>query len=170
MLDLLRERRSIRKFLGKKIPQPIIENLKEAALRSPTSRNRKAWKFWFVQDKNLLHQLSAAKAAGSTLIANAPLAIVVGAERGETDVWVEDCSIASIVLQMVAQEEGLGSCWVQIRKRFDAQETSSEHIVQSLLNLPETTAIESIIAIGYPDEEKASILKEDLKEGATFDL
>jgi len=39
MLDILRKRRSIRKYKAKAIEPELIEQLKEAALRAPTSRN-----------------------------------------------------------------------------------------------------------------------------------
>ena len=78
-------------------------------------------------------------------------------------VWVEDCSIASILVQIVALSLGIGSCWIQIRNRMHNKETTSEKYVQRLLGIPEYVKVESIISIGYPAEEKAGIPKEKLQ-------
>ena len=49
---------------------------------------------------------------------NAPLGVVVCADSSKCDVWVEDASIATIFLHLAATSMGLGSCWLQIRKRM----------------------------------------------------
>lgn len=163
MIDLIRERRSIRKYTDQKISEEIIEELKEVALRSPTSRNRKEWKFWFVANANQLEKLASAKAAGSKMIAQAPFAIIIGARESECDVWIEDTSIAAILLQMAAQSHGIGSVWVQIRKRFTAEGTHSEDRVKEILSINDPDIkIASIIALGYPDEIKEPIDHDDL--------
>ena len=57
MLELLRKRRSIRKFKKDPIDQATIDELKEAVLRSPSSRNNRPWKFFFVQDAGVIARL-----------------------------------------------------------------------------------------------------------------
>jgi len=158
-IETIRTRRSIRKFTDEKISDEAINLLKEIALRSPSSRNLDPWKFWFVQSPALLKELAKAKTSGSTLIDGAKLAIIVGADENISDVWVEDCSIASIFLQLAAQTLGLGSCWVQIRNR-NSQKSSSEDFVKNILNIAQTGIIPkniricSIIAVGHPAEKR----------------
>jgi nitroreductase len=77
MLDILRKRRSIRKYVNKEIDPETIELLKEAALRAPTSRDIKPWGFVFVTDKTLLEKLSEAKKSGSGFLKGASLGVVV---------------------------------------------------------------------------------------------
>jgi len=48
MLELLRKRRSIRKFKKDRIDQAKIDDLKEAVLRAPSSRGYKPCRFFFV--------------------------------------------------------------------------------------------------------------------------
>lgn len=165
MLDLLRKRRSVRTYQNKPIEQELIELLKEAAVRSPTSRNFRPWRFIFVTDKTKLAALSRAKPSGSSFLKGAGLGVVVCADEHESDVWIEDCSIASILLQLTGQSLGLGSCWIQIRNRMhdDDTKTSAEEYVKDLLELPANFKVESIIAFGYPDEEKPPIPKEQLE-------
>src|SRR3989304_1257735 len=118
MIDLLRKRRSIRVYEDRKIEFEKIEILKEALVRSPSSRSINPWEFIFVDEKELLQKLSQAKEHGSEFLEDAAVGIVVCGDEKRSDVWVEDCSIASILVQMVAQSIGLGSCWIQIRNRL----------------------------------------------------
>jgi len=163
MLDTLRKRRSVRKYKDEDIEPEVVELLKEAALRSPTSRNFRPWRFVFVEDRLKLEALSKAKPSGSSFLAGARLGVVVCADEDESDVWIEDCSIASIILQLAGQSLGLGSCWIQIRRRMHTDIETSEDYVKGILGLSEKMRVESIIAFGIPDEEKAPVPSEDLQ-------
>ncbi|QIA06633.1 nitroreductase family protein [Draconibacterium halophilum] len=160
MIEILRNRRSIRKYTDQKIEPEKIELLKEAALRSPSSKNINPWEFIFVDDKMLIEKLKSCKPHGVAPLSTAPLAIVVCANETLNDVWVEDCSIASILLQLTAQSLDLGSCWVQIRKRMHDETISAEKYIQDLLNIRENFRVLSIVTVGYPEK---------WREGKPFD-
>ena len=164
MIELLRARRSIRKYTDRPIEPEKLELLKEAVLRSPSSRNLDPWEFILVDDRQLMKELAACKPHGAAFLAQAALGIVICGDGRESDTWVEDCAIASILVQMVAQSLGLGSCWVQVRNRGFDDQTTSEQYVQRLLGIPEHIKIESIIAIGYPAEKREPLPRADLKD------
>jgi len=163
MINLLRKRRSIRKYTRKPIDKRTVNLLIEALLRSPTSRNLRPWEFVVVDDRELLEKLSKAKEHGSEFLKDAALGIVVCGDGTRSDVWVEDCSIASILVQMTAQSLGLGSCWVQIRKRRHDERKTAEKYVQQLLGLPGHIKVESIISIGHPGEKRKPVAKRALQ-------
>ena len=162
MLDLLYSRRSIRKYTNQSVEVGKIEQLTEAALLSPTSRNREAREFIVVSDKSTLKQLSVAKPGSASMLSEAPLAIVIAGNPKDSDVWVEDCSIAAIIIQLAAHDMGLGSCWIQLRGRMYNHELSSSEYVKELLKLPDHLEIECIISIGYPAEIKKKKEKSEL--------
>ncbi len=164
-MDLLRMRRSIRKYKDKDIDPRTIDDLKEAVLRAPSSRGINPWRFFFVTDRELLSRLSKAKEHGSDFIKGAPLGVVICADERESDVWVEDCSIASIILQLAGLSLGLGSCWIQIRNRSYSRDRSSEDYVREVLGLPQGLKVESMIAFGYPDEVLELVHRDQLEYG-----
>lgn len=153
-IDLLRTRRSVRQFQPKPVEKEKIDLLVESMLRSPSSRGLNPWEFVVVSDPQILSDLAIAKPHGASFIKNAPLAIVVCGDPAKCDVWVEDCSIAALILHLAATDLGLGSCWVQIRKRDHDAETTSEEYVKKLLGLGEKMVVEAVIAIGYGKEDK----------------
>jgi len=161
-LPLVQKRRSIRKFLKKQIEREKIDILIEAALRSPSSMSRNPWEFIVVTEPNTLDKLSRSKPHGATFLKNAPLGIVVCADPAKCDVWIEDCSIASIFIHLAAESVGLGSCWIQIRERqYDNAKSAGDYVAE-ILKIPDNLKVESIVAIGYPDENKPPHKKETL--------
>lgn len=162
LVELLQKRRSIRQFEQKPVEREKIDYLVEAMLRSPSSRSLNPWEFVVVQDPKTIEALSKAKPHGASFMKNAPLAIVVCADPKKCDVWIEDTSIASLLLHLAATDLGLGSCWVQIRLREHEGTKMAEEYVADLLGLKEGMVVEAIIAIGYPKEQKTGHAKESL--------
>jgi len=160
--ELLVSRHSIRKFLELPIEDEKIELLKKAVILSPTGNQKNHWDFIFIRNKSMLEKLSMSKTNSSKLIAGSHLVVVIVGDPTISDTWIEDCSIASILLQLQAHDIGLGSCWVQINKRQHNNSTSSEQYVKQLLEIPESKGVLSIIAIGYPAEKKAPIREPEL--------
>lgn len=161
--DLVQRRRSIRKFTDQELSQEQVVTLMRAALMSPSSKSSKGWQFVVVDDKETLQALSTCKAHGATLIAQAALAIVVTADPLASDVWIEDASIASLMIQLQAEDMGLGSCWVQVRGRSREDGTLSDEYIHSLLDLPLQLQTLCIIAVGHKAAERPPIEEESLQ-------
>lgn len=162
-LSLIQKRRSIRKFLKKPVEREKIDMLIEAALRAPSSMGSRPCELIIVSDKGLLEKLSMAKQHGSAFLKNAPLGLIVCADPNKSDVWIEDASIVSIFIQLTAESIGLRSCWIQIRERVHDKSQTAQGYISKLLNIPEKIKVESIIAVGYPDEQKPPHKKETLQ-------
>ncbi|MFV0435979.1 MAG: nitroreductase family protein [Desulfopila sp.] len=154
ILELLRKRRSIRRFAPRAVEQEKIDYLIESVLRVPSSRSTSPWEFVVVQDSVMLKALAKAKPHGAGFVANAPLVIVVCADPQKCDVWVEDASIAALTLHLAATDLGLGSCWVQIRLReHDGAHLATDYVARQLA-LPSGLEVEAMVAIGYSQEDK----------------
>ena len=153
ILDILSKRRSIRQFKDQKIDKSILEQILKAGLLAPSSKNKKPVEFIVVEDKDTIEELKKCKSKGADALTTASCAIVVIADSHLSDVWVEDASIATILIQLAAENLGLGSIWIQMRKRFNDQGDAEEQ-VRKLLNIPEKYGVLSIIALGHKDEEK----------------
>ena len=116
-----------------------------------------------VDDPELIRQLATAKQQGTQFLENAPLAIIVCADSTKSDVWVEDCSIAAIIIQLTALSLGLGSCWAQIRNRQHDQNITAEEYIRELFGLPEQMKVECVLGIGYPGETKLPVPEGNLQ-------
>lgn len=161
--DIVQKRRSIRKFTE----QPLTEDEKRAILRAalmaPTGHGVRGWHFVVVEDKYLLQQISHCKDAGGEFLAGAAMAVIVAYDVTESDVWVEDASIAAVTMQYQATELGLGSCWSQIRERKDTEGIFATTNLRQMMALPQEWEVECIIGFGHPAIERKLQDEEKLK-------
>ncbi len=155
-INLLENRHSVRRFTDQKVEPEKVEAIIKAVLTSPSSKNTRPWNFYIVEDAETIAALSQSKPQGGRFLKAAPLAIVVTGDQDKTDMWVEDCAIASTIIQLEADALGLGSCWIQIRGRYnDEQQTIfAEEYIHKLLNIPSNRRVLNIIAIGYDLNER----------------
>ena len=151
--DLLLKRRSIRRFKDELLQPEETEQILKAALLSPTSKNSRSWQFVVVEDKEMLEKLARCKPQFATFIADSALAVVVLGNPLLSDVWIEDASIASVVMQLQAEEIGVGSCWVQVREREYTENIPAGDFIRDLLDVPMPLEVLSIIAFGKKQKE-----------------
>ncbi|MDR2389942.1 MAG: nitroreductase family protein [Tannerellaceae bacterium] len=161
--ELIKARRSTRRFTEELLTPEAVELILKAGLMSPSSKRSTPWQFIVVEDKEILLKLSEAKPQGAAFLRNCPLAIVVAADVSQSEAWVEDAAIASILMQLQAEDLGLGSCWCQIRGRQTADGADSARYVCDVLHIPYPVEVLSIIAVGYKAKENtpfdASLLR-----------
>ena len=152
--ELIRIRRSMRKFTAEELTQDEVVALLRAALMAPSSKGCHPWEFVVVDDKELLKQLAHCKEQGAELIEGAPLAVAVLADPEKSDVWVEDASVATTMMLLQAEDLGLGACWVQIRNRCMPDGKPAEERVRHALHVPERFRVLSIVAVGHKGMER----------------
>ena len=154
MLTLLKRRRSVRKFEDRPVEEEKLQALLSAALLVPTSRSLNEVEYHAVTDRKVIDFLAACKAHGAGPLKTAPLALVLTADESKADTWIEDSSLAAITLQLMAEELGLASCWIQMHMRKDEGEFDAEENVSRVLGLPKGSRCVCVLAIGYRAEEK----------------
>jgi nitroreductase len=152
LVEIIKKRRSVRKFEEKEIPKEILEELKEAIIWAPSAGNLQSRKFYFVFNEEIKRKLAVA-ALNQDFIAKAPL-VVVGCcdlekiswygERGKNLYTICDVSASIENLMLLATEKGLGTCWVGA---FDEGEVSK------ILNLPKNLRPIAIIPVGFSAEK-----------------
>jgi nitroreductase len=162
IVELIQNRRSCRIFEPRPVEADKIEVITKAALWSPTSKNNRPWEFIWVDAPATIKELAECKPHGAEFMANAPLVLVIAADPAKSDVWVEDTAIAATLVQIAAEDCGLGSCWVQIRLRDNKEGGTASDYCKSLLNIPAHFEVASIIAIGYKQKERKPYTDEQL--------
>ncbi|MBO5187557.1 MAG: nitroreductase family protein [Prevotella sp.] len=161
--ELVRLRRSHRKFGEAEIDADDVKMIVRAALMSPTSKGQRNWHFIVVDDKADIEKLADAKDMGSQFLKEAPLAIVVLGDPVQNDCWVEDGSIAAISMQYQAEELGLGSCWIQMRGRGLSDGTDADTIIRGILDIPDNYSVLCVLAVGRKADERKPQNEDKLK-------
>ncbi len=165
LLEMILRRRSVRKYTGEPVPEEALEKVLKAGLASETSRNTYCWEFILVRDKEMLAKMAHFRLHSALMLEGADAAVVVLGNEEKTDVWTEDCSIAMAHMHLMADQLGLGSCWIQGRLReCEDGSMSSEEYLRGLLGFPRHMRLEAVLSLGMPVEHPAAHTEEGLKK------
>ena len=176
LLELLKQRKSVRDFLDRPVERKEIMTCLEAARVAPSACNSQPWKFIIVDDRELKEKLCARAFSGiysiNSFCKTAPVMVVVVSEKSRflarigglfrgTKYYLIDIGIACEHFVLQAEELGLGTCWIG---------WFNEGAVKSLLGVPESKKIDVLIALGYYDKDKIRSThdREPLENIATF--
>ena len=123
----LLNRRSIRKYEDRQIPDGLLDAVLQAGIHAPSGMNTQGVRLVAVRDRETRDLLSKLNAAvmGSTNdpFYGAPCVVVVLADPDIYGGWVEDGALALGNMLNAAHALGLGSCWIHRAKQvFDAPE------------------------------------------------
>lgn len=157
MHEILKNRRSIRKYKPEQVSDAQLDAVLEAGIYAPSGMNGQKTVLVAVRDKETRDQLSAMNAAVMGTVNDpfygAPCVVVVLADP-ERPTWVEDGSLVMGNLMNAAHEIGLGSCWIhRAQQMFDGPEGKE---LLKKWGLPENLKGVGNCILGYPDEEPAA--------------
>ncbi len=161
MVELLQERRSIRRYTGEAVPEESLKQILQAGLLSPSGHNAKPWEFVVVKDRETLDKLSQCREGSAEMLKGAYCAIAVLGDEEKTDVWTEDCSAAMMNMHLTASSLGVGSCWIQGRLRT-VNGKSTEAVVKEILGFSDHYRLEAILSLGMPTVHPEARKLEDL--------
>ena len=164
-------RRSVRKFKPTPVPDEHIHQILEAAHYAPCPRNRQAWKFVVIKNREILDQIKeeCIKKAGEnsrqyyTDYLSAPVYVVVVADT-QTRNPVNDVTAGALAaenLMLAARALGYGSVF--------CVNSIPEDVTKSILNVPDNYKRVCITPIGIPDKWPEAPPKKDLKEAIVTD-
>lgn len=141
VMEAIRSRRSIRKFRSEELPQEHLEKLLEAARLAPSGANRQPWEMVVITDLKKMADL-VPLCKNQKFITDCCL-FLVGIDDPQQKWARVDVTIALDHVTLVAQELGLGTCWIGA---FDGDKMGE------YLKIPRGRSITVCLAVGYPDE------------------
>jgi len=153
--EVVRNRRSIRKYRKEPIQDERLAMIFEAARIAPSAANRQPWRFVVVQDTD--RKKALARAANNQMFLSEAAAIVAAVADPEVSSrWHEkDAMIAVEHMVLAATALGYGTCWIG---------AFEEDSVKRLLKIPERIRVVALLPIGVPNEAPASKPRKELHE------
>ncbi|WP_425803399.1 nitroreductase family protein [Desulfitobacterium sp. Sab5] len=153
-MNVILNRKSIRKYKDIKLSDDIVEELLRAGMQAPSAANEQPWEFVVLRDKEIMKKITEFHPYSKMLL-NTNLAIVVCGDKGKEvlkDFWVQDCSAATENILLAAEDKGLGAVWLGVYPIEDIVDA-----LKKLLSLPESVIPLSIIPVGYPNEQRETV-------------
>jgi nitroreductase len=165
--EVIKKRKSVRKYSTKKIPDDVLNRVLEAGRIAPSAKNIQPWKFVVVRDTALKKQVAEAS-RGQMFMADAD-AIICGCALekiawgrmgGYMSSFAVDLAIAMDHMILAAANEGLGTCWIG---------AFEEKAVKLLLGVPDDVKIVALTPLGYAAEEPKDRGRKPINEVITYD-
>lgn len=138
--DAVKSRLTVREYKPDPVPSDVVLKLLEAGRLSPSSQNLQPWHFVVVQNSATIRRLGELATQGP-FIGDAPMAIAIATD--DTPRAPLDAGRALQQMELVAWEEGLGTCFVGIR------EAEQNRAIKELLGIPEHLALLTVLPFGY---------------------
>ncbi len=168
IFQVIRDRRSIRKYKDLPVEQEKLEQLLDAARLAPSWKNMQCWRFLVLKDREKILTLLDAfpdDNPGKKALAMAPVVVVVcadpidsGIENG-IEYYIADTAIAFQQFCLAAHALGLGTCWMGW---YD------EDLIKKAFAIPEMIRVVGVTPLGYPDQEPKPRPRKELAEIAYF--
>ena len=175
IMDVIKSRRSIRKYLDKPISKEVIDRLIEAAKWAPSGMNEQPWGFIVVQNKALIKELSdraipyikgmiegnpkyirykkRMKVKDFSIFYYAPCVVMV---IGSADAFAyqNDCAMAAQNIMLAASSMGIGSCWVGMMNVLNEDKWFREKF-----QVPDNYRVVAPLALGYFENKNIPIIE-----------
>ena len=176
-IEMIRERRSVRKYRNEKVDRAIMREIVELSRWAPSWANFQIARYTLVDDESIIEKLATDGVKGFTYNINtlknahgvAVLSFVKG-KSGKLDkdeyatskanVWeVFDAGIACQTFLLAAHSKGIGTCVMGV---------IDDESISKIVGLPEEETVAALIVYGYPDEETPVTKRKEAAEIMRF--
>jgi nitroreductase len=155
----IKTRRSIWKFAPEDIDDETINRIIEMGTWAPSGLNNQPWQFVVVRNKDLKEKLSL-QTHYSHVIQSAPVCIAVFLDHSQSYHQAKDILAIGACIQnmlLTIHSMGLGAVWLgEILKNRES--------VERMLEVPKTSELMAIIALGRPDESGVKGMRKSIDE------
>ena len=140
ILEFIKERRSIRKYQEKEIPDAEIEMILEAGRWAPSGSNKQPWEFIVVKDKEKIREIEKTASYGKFIKQVPVLIAIVGKPRINPKWYIQDTSLVSMNMMLMAWALKIGTCWIGTMNRDKAK---------TILGIDKNDFLLTILPLGY---------------------
>jgi len=170
VIEVIKERRSIRRYDTREVPEAVVTNLLETLRWTPSWANTQCWEVIRIKDKELREKIAEASFKGNPAnkaLVEAPVLLAFCAKlntsgfyKGEVttkfgDWFMFDLGLAAQTLCLSAQSLGLGTVIIGL---FDHDKA------KKILAVPEGYELVALIPIGYPAHIPSAPKRKELSE------
>lgn len=144
IFEAIKNRRSIRTFEDRPVPEDLIRKIVEAGQWAPSACNRQDWKFIIVDSREVKERIL--KETTAHFVGKAPLLIFVVYGNRTDNLEYKDHLLSAAMavqnMQLTAYALGLGACCVNnlpVKSRL-----------RKILNIPGSYDPVALLCVGYP--------------------
>ena len=155
ILNVLKERRSVRRYTDRAVEDDLLNEIVEAGLYAPTGMNRQAVIILKITDRETVRRLGMINGTimgpGSDAFYGAPAVLCVLAQKDDPTALYDGSAVITNMLNEAASL-GLGSCWIHRGKEQFETEEGKNILRKAGIDPNNYVGIDNVI-VGYPDGE-----------------
>ena len=163
IIDIIKSRRSIRKFTSEPVSEELVETILEAGSWAPSGLNNQPWRFAVIRDAGLRQAISELTHYSKVVMAAQVLiAVFLDTEKSyhrEKDIQAVGACLQNMLLE--AHSLGLGTVWLGEIIRSNEQ-------IKAILGLTSELDLMAVVALGHPDERPKSVKRKPLADLIVF--
>lgn len=151
LFEAVFNRRSIRKYSSKEVPDELVRRIIEAGMYAPSAVNKQPWHFIVFRSEETKNAIISAH-QNASMLREAPVGILICYDtmlEHDTGYGPVDCSAATQNMLLAAHGLELGACWIGIYPRTNRIES-----LHKLFLLPEHVIPFAVISLGFSEEKK----------------
>ena len=144
VFEAIRNRRSIRRFEDRPVPDDIVKKIVEAGQWAPSACNRQQWKFIVIDSQEVKDNIL--KETAAYFIGKSPLLILVIYSNQTDNLEYKDHLLSAAMaiqnMQLASHALGIGSCCVNnlpVKSRL-----------RKILDIPRSFDPVALLCMGYP--------------------
>ncbi|VEN75423.1 Nitroreductase [Candidatus Desulfarcum epimagneticum] len=175
LMEIIKKRRSIRKYQDKDLPEEALGRILEAVQWAPSWTNSQCWEVVVVKDpgvKERLKETIVPKNPATKAIVDAPVVLALcgalkksgyynnAAATKFGDWFMFDLGLACQNICLTAQDLGLGTVIVGLLDHDRAG---------AVLNMPDGMELAALIPVGYPAKDSKTPKRRDIDEFTHYD-
>ena len=175
LMEIIKERRSIRRYQDQEIPEQDLSQVLEAIRWSPSWANTQCWEVIVIKDSVIKQKLQEVLSTGNPAtkaIGEAPVVIALcgkleraGYKKGEAttkfgDWFMFDLGIATQSLCLAAHNLNLGTVIVGLFNHNKAGD---------ILKVPKDYEVVALVPLGYPAQKGTAPPRRDIDEFTHYD-
>ena len=153
VLEAISTRRDVRQYTDEPIKPDDLDQILEAARRSPSSSNEQRWDFVVVTDRSQLQELSTVWQGAKQVAASAATIALVAPEPtddGSRQSTYYDLGQTTMCVMLAAVDLGIGSAHARVGDQGRARE---------ILGFPADRTCHWMIALGYPADRPLQVIR-----------
>ena len=163
IIDIIKSRRSIRKFTSEPVSEELVETILEAGSWAPSGLNNQPWRFAVIRDAGLRQAISELTHYSKVVMtAQVLIAVFLDTEKSyhrEKDIQAVGACLQNMLLE--AHSLGLGTVWLGEIIRSNEQ-------IKAILGLTSELDLMAVVALGHPDERPKSVKRKPLADLIVF--
>lgn len=150
-IDVIKSRRSVRKYTGQVISDEDVRTLLEVGFAAPSAHNYQPWHFIVVKDPDALKKITSYQPY-TKMLPEAGCGIIVCGDHEKQPMdgfIVEDASAAIQNILIGAESMGLNTVWCGIHPMEELEKGFRDQF-----NIPADVIPVGLVVVGYGDEKK----------------